>query len=336
MPISTVAAGAGGLGSDDLHKRIAAGRVPETNSVGVEVDLVGNVVPHTGVPVDAPLGLATDAPPQQGVGDARGTGLPAGLELGKVALEEGDLVLAGGGGGVGVLAHKGEVVKDLALVDGGRGLGDQLGTAHVLAVPVGRVVEGDLGALVGATVGRVLVAGREVDVGGDLGRPVDVVLVGADLVAPRPLVQVGRGGEVVEAAIPENGASRDGQSLGQEASKNRELHRGGGDGGDGGLVVVEDKILGMRHGGNPIDLIHLGFPVYPHPLSPLFGIDGGSIYSSGLPFPVPGSVLWRAMAGATVPRLEAQSLMRSLDAGHVVLRQVVSKSSHRNGGPFGT
>lgn len=242
VPVSTVAAGAGGLGSDNPDKIIAAGRVPETHSVGRKVDLVGNVVPHAGVPVDAPLGLATDAPPQQGVRDARGARLPAGLEFGEVALEEGDLVLAGGGRGVGILAHQREVVEDLALVDGGRGLGDQLGTAHVLAVPVGRVVEGDFGTLVGAGVGRVLVAGGEIDIGGDLGRTVDVVLVRADLVAPRPLVEVGGGGEVVEAAIPENGTGRDGKSLGHEASKDRELHRNGGD--EDGLVVVvvvEDK-----------------------------------------------------------------------------------------------
>lgn len=250
MPVSTVAAGAGSLRSNNLGQGIAAGRVPETDSVGVKVDLVGNVVPHVGVPVDAPLGLATNAPPQQGIRSASGARLPAGLELGKVALEEGDLVLAGKGRGVGVLAHEREVVEDLALVDGGRGLGDQLGTAHGLAVPEGRLVEGDLGTLAGARVGRVLEAGREVDVGGDLGRTVDVVLVRADLAAPRPLAEVGGGGEVVEAAIPENGAGGDGQGLGHETREKRELH--GGSGGEGGgedgsvvvvVVVVEDKTI---------------------------------------------------------------------------------------------
>lgn len=280
MPVSTVAAGAGGLGSDNPDKIIAAGRVPETDSVGRKVDLVGNVVPHIGVPVDAPLGLAADAPPQQGVRDARGARLPAGLELGEVALEEGDLVLAGQGGGVGVLAHEREVVEDLALVDGSRGLGNQLGTAHVLAVPVGRVVEGDLGTLLGAAVGRVLVVGREVDIGGDRRRTVDVVLVRADLVAPRPLVEVGGGAEIVEATIPENGTGRDGESLGHEAGENRELHRDGGE--DGGLVE-EDKALGTILGGM------VGSRSILYTLaSPFFGIDESSIYSTGFPFPVPG------------------------------------------------
>jgi hypothetical protein len=56
------------------------------------------------------------------------------------------------------------VVEDLAFVDGGAGLGDQLGAEHGLAVPGGGLVVGDLNTLLGAGVGRVLGVGTEVDV----------------------------------------------------------------------------------------------------------------------------------------------------------------------------
>jgi hypothetical protein len=54
-------------------------------------------------------------------------------------------------------------------------------------------------------VGRVLVVRRQVDVFVDAGRAVDVVLVRAHLVRPRPLVQVRRRREVVEPAVPQHG-----------------------------------------------------------------------------------------------------------------------------------
>lgn len=114
-----------------------------------------------------------------------------------------------GVGGVLLLAHHGEVVVDGALVDGGGGLGDQLGAEHAAAVPLRGLVDGDLGALRGGRVGGVLEVGADVDVVGLLAGTVDVVLVGALLVRPRPRRQlassVGR-----EAAIPEDLARADG------------------------------------------------------------------------------------------------------------------------------
>jgi hypothetical protein len=47
---------------------------------------------------------------------------------------------------------------------GRRLLRNQLGTAHVLAIPVGGIIESDFGALSGTAVGRVLVARGEVDI----------------------------------------------------------------------------------------------------------------------------------------------------------------------------
>lgn len=57
---------------------------------------------------------------------------------------------------------QGEVVVDFALVDGGAGLGDQLGTEHGLAVPRRGLVVGYLDALLGAGVGGVFVGGTQV------------------------------------------------------------------------------------------------------------------------------------------------------------------------------
>lgn len=79
-----------------------------------------------------------------------------------MALEKRNLVLVGGAGHVCAGALDGEVVEDGSLVDGGFGLGNQLCPPHV-AVPLGRAVDGDLGALLAACVAGVLVVGREVD-----------------------------------------------------------------------------------------------------------------------------------------------------------------------------
>lgn len=152
-------------------------------------------MPYTSLPSCVPLRRACHIPSEQWVAGAGSTALPARLHLGEVALEEVDLVLAGdagraGGGAVDVARHA-EVVKDLARGDGGRRLRDQLDAAHRLAVPVGRGVEREAHALGRGGVGRVLVAGREGDVLLDGARAVDVVLVGPDLVAPGPVVEVG-------------------------------------------------------------------------------------------------------------------------------------------------
>lgn len=85
---------------------------------------------------------------------------------------------------IGPVAHHTEVVVDFALVDGRGGLRDQLDASHGLAIPVGGAIEGELGALLGDGVGRVLVGGGEGDVLVDSFGAVDVVLVGPDFVAP--------------------------------------------------------------------------------------------------------------------------------------------------------
>jgi hypothetical protein len=130
-------------------------------------NLIGNVVPDVSIPVDAPLGVSSNVPSQQRVAGASFAADPASLQLGEMALEEADLVFAEQARWVGRAALDAEVVEDVTTVDGSGGLRDQLGAAHGLAVPVGRAGQGDLGTLLGAAIGGVLVAGVEVDVLGD-------------------------------------------------------------------------------------------------------------------------------------------------------------------------
>lgn len=202
MPVGAVRRGRGRGGSHDLRERGAAFRVPEADLVAAEVDLEGHVVPDLGLPLRLPLGVLRDHELQIRVISARLAGDPAVLHLDEVALEEADLVLAVLRRRVGVLAHHAEVVEHLAAVDSRFRLRDQLGAPHVLAVPEGRAVERELGALLRHRVGRVLVAGRQVDVFLDGPAPVDVVLVVSDLVAPAPLVQVRRRRHIVEPSVP--------------------------------------------------------------------------------------------------------------------------------------
>lgn len=164
-------------------------------------DLVDDVVPLICLQINFPLALTSYEPLQVRVGSALLATDPAVLELCEVALEEADLVFVGGARHVGTAALDAEVVVYRAAVDCGLGLRDQFCAPHV-AVPFGGAVDGDLGALLGVCVASVLVRWREVHVGCHWAGTVDVVLVRSDLVSPRPLVQVGGRGEVVEATIP--------------------------------------------------------------------------------------------------------------------------------------
>jgi hypothetical protein len=128
------------------------------------------------------------------------------LKFREVGLEESDLVLVVGGGFVCACRLDGEVVVQFSLVDGGGGLGDQLGAQHALAVPLCGLVDGDLNALLGGRVGGVLEGAVQVHVFGDGAWAVDVVLVAAYGVGEGPLLEVCVGGVVVEAAIPDGGA----------------------------------------------------------------------------------------------------------------------------------
>lgn len=147
VPVCAVAACARADGRDGLDEGVAACRVPETDGVGREVDLVGNIVPDSGFPVDAPFPLPTDHPLQLWVRSSSCARDPAALELREVRLEKGDLMFLVCRRSVLILALDAEVVEHLAGGDGSRGLGDELRAPHVLTVPVCAARQGDLGAL---------------------------------------------------------------------------------------------------------------------------------------------------------------------------------------------
>lgn len=202
VPVGAVGAGAGVEGTGRLLQRVGARGVVERHGSGVEVDLVCHVVPLVRHELDVPLADAADVPLQVSAAAA----VRAVLEFREVGLKEGDLVLVVGGGLVGARRLDGEVVVQFSLVDGGGGLGDQLGAQHALAVPLCGLVDGDLDALLGGCVGGVLEGAVQVHVFGDGAWAVDVVLVAAYGVGEGPLLEVRVGGVVVEAAIPDGGA----------------------------------------------------------------------------------------------------------------------------------
>lgn len=191
MPVGAVRRSRRLNGGYQLLQLVAALRVPEADRAATEVDFESHVVPNVGLPLRLPLGVLRDHELQVGVLGALLTGDPAVLQLGKVAFEEADLVLAVLRRGIGILAEYAEVVKHFAAVDSSLSLGDQLDASHVLSIPEGGRVQCKLGSLLRYRVRRVLEVGREVDVLFDRARSVDVVLVRSDLVTPRPFVQVG-------------------------------------------------------------------------------------------------------------------------------------------------
>ena len=110
-------------------------------------DFVGNVVPDIGRPDYIPFADTTDHPSQVRVGGSTRTTDQAVFHLGEVALEEVDLMLEGRVWGIGVRSLHAEVVENFARVDSSFGLGDELGSAHVLAIPVGGRVNAHFGTL---------------------------------------------------------------------------------------------------------------------------------------------------------------------------------------------
>ena len=188
-------------------------------------NLVGNVVPHVRLPLRLPQALPPNHELQVHILLALVPRDPPILHLRKVALKEGNLVLLVRTRSILILPHHAKVVKHLALVNRRRRLRDQLRAPHGLPVPEGRVVERQPRTLLRDVVGRVLVVGGEVDVGGGGRGPVDVPLVGPDLVGPGPRVEVGGGGEVVEAAVPEDGSGGEGE---ERCEGGGELHGDGG------------------------------------------------------------------------------------------------------------
>ena len=68
-------------------------------------------------------------------------------------------------GSVGHIMHDAEMIPYCSLVDCCSRLGDQFGSAHVLAIPIGSRIQSELGADGAARIGRVLIRFVEIDVG---------------------------------------------------------------------------------------------------------------------------------------------------------------------------
>ena len=102
---------------------------------------------------------------QVGVAGARRSVDPSVLQLCEMALEETDLVFVCRTRNIGSGSLDREVVIYSAFVDSSCGLRNELRPPHV-AVPLGCVVDRDLGTLLAASVPGVLVVWREVYVFG--------------------------------------------------------------------------------------------------------------------------------------------------------------------------
>lgn len=167
VPVSAVRGGADGEGTSGEDEWVGASGVPERDLVGGEVNIISNVMPNISIESNAPLSLPRDAPLQSRITGTRSTGQKTILQLREMRLKEVDLMLEISTWSISIGSLDRKVVVDVSLVDSGGSLGDQLGTSHVLSIPVGGVVDGDLDTLVGDGVGRVLVAWREIDIFGD-------------------------------------------------------------------------------------------------------------------------------------------------------------------------
>lgn len=113
---------------------------------------------------------------QVGVAGARLSVDPSVLQLCEMALEETDLVFVCRTRNIGSGPLDREVVIYSAFVDSSCGLRNELRPPHV-AVPLGCIVDRNLGTLLTASVPGILVVWREVYVFGGSTRSVDVVLV---------------------------------------------------------------------------------------------------------------------------------------------------------------
>jgi len=159
-------------------------------SAGAEVDVVREVVPIARDELGAPLRVGVDVPSK---GVVRGSGLTVNesvLDLGKMTLEESNLMLVVGARRVGRRSHQGEVVEEFTRSKVRRRLRDDFGTLHGLPVPERRAINCDLDSLSIASICRILVAGRESEVIRRRLGAVDIPLPRLDLVGERPLVKV--------------------------------------------------------------------------------------------------------------------------------------------------
>lgn len=115
-------------------------------------------MPHVSNKFYFPLALATNKPLQVRVAGSLFAVYPAILKFSKVALKEADLMLVCCTGYIGRRPFNREMVIDSAFVDSSSRLRNKFCAPHI-RVPFGSVVDGDLSALLGSIVCRILIVG---------------------------------------------------------------------------------------------------------------------------------------------------------------------------------
>lgn len=133
--------------------------------------------------LNLPFALPSDHPLQVGIARPALTVHPSILQLREMALEEADLMLVGCAWDISSRSLYREMVVDSALVDGSCCLRDKLCSPHI-RIPFRSVVNGDFSALFRVRVRGILVARRQVHVFCNRARPVNVVLIITNLIAP--------------------------------------------------------------------------------------------------------------------------------------------------------
>jgi hypothetical protein len=138
--------------------------VPEGDSVGAKIlstcqianpsskscrtyDLIRNIMPNTRIPFHTPFSLSLNSP-AKGIIRPTLSRICSRLQFREVRLKKSNLMLSVQVWRVRRRPHDAEVVPYFARVDGGRCLGDQLRSPHVLAIPICGIVQSDLGSLV--------------------------------------------------------------------------------------------------------------------------------------------------------------------------------------------
>jgi hypothetical protein len=93
-------------------------------------------MPNASLPIHTPLRVTSNIPSEQRVTRSALSRDPSRLELSEMGFEETDLVFSVNAGSIGHIMHDAEMIPNCSLVDCCSRLGDQFGSAHVLAIPI--------------------------------------------------------------------------------------------------------------------------------------------------------------------------------------------------------
>jgi hypothetical protein len=132
-------------------------------------NLIGNVMPHSGVPINAPFRHSVHIPSKQRIARSALSRNPTAFQLREVGFKEANLVLAVNARRVCCGPHNAEMVPYSPCSNCRRSLRDKFSSSHRLPIPIRRAVKRDLGSLDTARVCRIFVGGRKVNIRCDWG-----------------------------------------------------------------------------------------------------------------------------------------------------------------------